>query len=105
MLNAGKEDPTRVQSARGVASGASNLPEVEKVALIFFGSAVELPTDPGHVEGAQPFTARGILPLACQAHAEQKRIKDELSRAPVTLKHVGEDIVRLVNEGYQVITF
>jgi hypothetical protein len=105
LLNAGKEDPTRVRSALGFASVASSLPDVEKVALIFFGDAVELLTDPDYVETAQKFIARGILTLACQAHAEQKQIKDELSAGPVTLKYVGEDIVRLVNEGYQVITF
>ncbi len=105
LLNAGKEDPTRVRSGLGFAGVASQRPDVDKVALIFFGNAVELLTDPEYVGTAEKFIERGVLTLACQAHAEQKQIKDQLSQGPVTLKYVGEDIVRLINEGYQVVSF
>ncbi len=58
-----------MRSALGFTSVASNLPDVEKVALNFVGNAVELLTDPDYVEAAQQIIAWGTLTLACQAHA------------------------------------
>ena len=105
LLNAGPEDPTRVQSALGFANMLHRSPDVESVALIFFGNAVELLRDPQYADRASEIISNGTLTLACQAHAEHKQIKDELSKGPVPLKYVGEDIVRLINEGYQVVSF
>lgn len=105
LLNAGPNDPTRVQSALGFANMLQKSPDVEKVALIFFGDAVELLTHPEYAEKASEIISNGTLTLACQAHAEKKQIKEALSSGPVPLKYVGEDIVTLVNQGYQVISF
>ena len=105
LLNAGPEDPTRVASALGLTNVLQQSPDIEQVALIFFGNAVELLTDPEYSEKAKQFTSNGTLTLACQAHAERKKIQDVLSQGPVTMKYVGQDIVRLVKEGYQVISF
>lgn len=105
LLNAGPNDPTRVQSALGLTNMLQKSPDVEKVALIFFGDAVELLTHSEYEKFASEIISNGTLTLACQAHAEKKHIKDTLSSGPVPLKYVGEDIVTLINQGYQVITF
>lgn len=105
LLNAGPEDPTRVESALGLTGVLMKSPDIEKVALIFFANAVELLTHSDYQKRAEDFIAQGALTLACQAHAEKKQIDNILKQGSVPLKYVGEDVVRLLTEGYQVISF
>lgn len=105
LLNAGPEDPTRVESAFGLTNVLTRSPDIEHVALIFFAHAVELLTDKEYALKATSFIENGNLVLACQAHAERKHIVETLQQGHIPLKYVGEDIVRLVKEGYQVISF
>lgn len=105
LLNAGPEDPTRVSSALGLTRVLKSSPDIENVALIFFGNAVELLTNPDYKTQAESFLTDGVLTLACRRHAEQKNLVEQLDVGSVSLKYVGEDIVRLVKEGYQVISF
>jgi len=105
LLNAGSEDPSRVASALGLSRVLQNSPDIERVALIFFSNAVELLTDEKYKEMTSQLIADGVFTLACQRHAEQKNIVDELRSGPVPLKYVGEDIVKLLTEDYEIISF
>lgn len=105
LLNAGPEDPMRVESAFGLTNVLSKAPDIERVSLIFFANAVELLTNPTYAQKATALIESGALVLACQAHAERKDIAEELRKGSVPLKYVGEDIVQLVAQGYQVISF
>lgn len=105
LLNAGPEDPSRVESAFGLTNVLATSPDIEHVALIFFAHAVELLTHEIYTEKATSFIEKGALVLACQAHAEKRHIDDTLRAGSVPLKYVGQDIVSLVKDGYQVISF
>lgn len=77
--------------------------------MLFFADGVEVltPANRGPFESLlNSLWERQILVMACQYHAEQKGIRNQIRQLErVDLHYVGKDLVEALNQGFEFVTF
>ncbi len=110
LIISGPDQPSKVKAGLGFSIVAKQSPDLEAVKLCFFADGVEVLTETNRarfaklVDKAQELD---IATIACQLHAEQKGIAEEIRRVDpqIDLHYVGEDLVKALTEGYEMVTF
>ena len=110
LIVSGPEQPAKVKAGLGFAIVAKQSPDLDAVKLCFFADGVDVLTETNRarfaklVDKAQELN---IVTIACQLHAEQKGIADEIRRVDpeIDLHYVGEDLVKALTEGYEMVSF
>jgi len=103
LVLSGPEAVFRVQSALGFARVAHD--QGAEVRVIFFADGVRVPLEGGpELQAAlQALGQRGIVPQVCRRNLEA--LKAPLDLAGFEVRYIGADLVRAVEEGFQVISF
>ncbi|PSR34519.1 MAG: hypothetical protein C7B46_05170 [Sulfobacillus benefaciens] len=110
LIVSGPDQPAKVKAGLGFSIVAKQSPDLDAVKLCFFADGVEVLTETHRarfaklVDKAQELN---IVTIACQLHAEQKGIADEIRRVDpqIDLHYVGEDLVKALTEGYEMVSF
>ena len=88
-----------------VLAGRLSANRSQDVQVYFFGPGVQLA---GQAEGflveALATLVQGAVPIAaCPGNAEQYGVTTRVTDQGITLEPAGEALVRLVNDGYQIV--
>lgn len=110
MIVSGPDQPAKVKAGLGFSIVAKQSAELEDVKLCFFADGVEVLTETHRTHFAKlvdKIQELDIVTIACQMHAEQKGIADEIRRVDpqIDLHYVGADLVKAVTEGYEMVSF
>jgi len=109
LITSGPDEPAKVKAGLGFARVAKDSGRVEDVLCCFFADGVEVltPANRGPFESLlNSLWERQILVMACQFHAEQKGIPDQIRQLErVDLHYVGTDLVEALNQGFEFVTF
>ena len=109
LIASGPDDPAKVKAGLGFARVAKDSEQVDDVQCCFLADGVEvlvperLPTFQSLLNA---LIERGIFIMACQLHAEQKGLADQVRQiAHIDLHYIGKDMVEALTQGYEFVTF
>ncbi|MHB1610397.1 MAG: DsrE family protein [Sulfobacillus sp.] len=110
LIVSGPDQPAKIKAGLGFSIVAKQSPELESVKLCFFADGVEILTETHRARFAKLLDKAqelNIVTLACQLHAEQMGIAEEIRRVDpqIDLHYVGEDLVKALTEGYEMVSF
>jgi len=98
------KDQRKVFTGLKFAKMAKESGELEDVKLIISAQAVGIFKDPAFKEVIDE--ARSAVPaMACRMNAEGAGVVKEVESSGIPLAPVGKELIRLVKEGYEVISF
>lgn len=109
VLLSDMKDPVKVEMALRFALVAHAKERLDDIRFFFFGPGVQVPAQlRGHDElGSvlRELLDAGIATLACIYNARQLGQMDALREAEIQTQAIGDDLVQVVDQGYQVMTF
>ena len=109
LIVSGPDDPAKVKAGLGFARVAKDSGQVDDVQCCFLADGVDVLVPENLMAFESLFNAvidRNIFVIACQLHAEQKGIQDQLRDvAHIDLHYVGKDMVDALTQGYEFVTF
>lgn len=109
VLLSDMKDPVKVEMAMRFALVAKKQNRLEDIRFFFFGPGVQVPAQlAGHPELEQSLTElleSGIAVLACIYNARQLQQEAVLTAREIQMQAIGADLVNVIDQGYQVMTF
>ncbi|GEM90315.1 DsrE family protein [Oceanithermus desulfurans] len=103
LVNSGPTEKLKVRSGLTFARVAHDQGAEVRVVFLADGVRVPLAQDPDFDEALTVLSERGIVPLVCRRILETSGAPLELPGFEVT--YVGADLVRAVDEGFQILSF
>ncbi|POB09316.1 DsrE family protein [Sulfobacillus sp. hq2] len=110
IIASGPDQPAKVKAGLGFSIVAQQSHELEEVKVCFFADGVDVLTESHRGQFAKlvdKIQELEIVTIACQMHAEQKGIADEIRRVDpqVDVHYVGADLVQAIKQGFEMVTF
>lgn len=109
VLLSDMKDPVKVEMALRFATVAAKQNRLEDIRFFFFGPGVRVPgqvrEDPALKPAFDELLASGIATLACIYNARGLGEEAHLREAEIQMQAIGADLVNVVDQGYQVMTF
>ena len=108
VLLSDMKDPVKVEMAMRFALVAKKQERLEDIRF-FFGPGVQVPAQladhPRLAEALQELLGSGITTLACIYNARQLQQEAALTAHEIQMQAIGADLVHVIDQGYQVMTF
>ncbi|OBS10522.1 DsrE family protein [Acidihalobacter prosperus] len=109
VLLSDMKDPVKVEMALRFTSVALKQNRLEDIRFFFFGPGVRVPgqlkDDPVLRPVLDDLLASGVTTLACIYNARGLGEEDNLREAEIQMQAIGADLVNVVDQGYQMMTF
>lgn len=109
VLLSDMRDRVKVEMALQFTLVALQERRLEDIRFFFFGPGVQVPEqaegDPRIRPLLDALLESEIVTLACVFNARELGQDQRLSELEVTMKNIGTDLVDMVEQGYQVMTF
>lgn len=98
------KDQRKIFTALKFAKMAKESGELEDVRLIVSAQAVGIFKEDSYKEIIEEVKA-SVLPMACKMNAEAVGVTGNVESLGIPLAPVGKELIKLVKEGYEVISF
>lgn len=109
VLLSDMKDPVKVEMALRFALAAKKDGTLADLRFFFFGPGVQVPKQlqeqPDLKAVLDDLLASGIATVACIFNARQLQQEQHLRDAEIQMAAIGGELVGLVNNGYQMMTF
>ncbi|WP_455379889.1 DsrE family protein [Acidihalobacter prosperus] len=109
VLLSDMKDPVKVEMGLRFATVALKENRLEDIRFFFFGPGVRVPGQLKDDENLRPvldeLLASGITTLACIFNARSLGEENNLRESEIQMQAIGSDLVNVVNQGYQLMTF
>ena len=109
VLLSDMKDPVKVEMALRFTITACKQNRLEDIRFFFFGPGVRVPGQIREDENLRPvleeFLSCGVTTLACIYNARGLGEEDNLREAEIQMQAIGADLVHVVDQGYQMMTF
>lgn len=103
------QDPVKVEMALRFSHVAQQQNRLEDIRFFFFGPGVRVPgqvhDDPTLGPLLEQLLTSGITTLACIYNARGLGEEENLKNAEIQMQAIGADLVNVVDQGYQLMTF
>lgn len=102
-------DPVKVEMALRFTMVAHKQHRLEDIRFFFFGPGVRVPGQIWEDANLRPaldeLLSSGITTLACIYNARGLGEEDHLRDAEIQMQSIGTDLVQVIDQGYQMMTF
>ena len=109
VLLSDMRNPIKVEMAMRFAMVANSDGGLASVRFFFFGPGVQVPAQVRENEQLHGLLTQllesGISAVACAFNARQLAQERQLNEAGIQSYSIGSEVVRLVKEGFQIMTF
>lgn len=109
VLLSDMQEPVKVEMAMRFALAAKQQQVLEDIRFFFFGPGVQVPGQiaehPVLLEVLGQLLDSGIATVACVFNARQLRQEQHLTDSEIQMSAIGPDLTRLIDQGYQIMTF
>ncbi|AOU97671.1 hypothetical protein BI364_06615 [Acidihalobacter yilgarnensis] len=109
VLLSDMKDPVKVEMALRFTAVALKQNRLEDIRFFFFGPGVRVPGQLKDDATLKPvldeLLVSGVTTLACIYNARGLGEEDNLREAEVQMQAIGADLVTVVEQGYQMMTF
>lgn len=109
VLLSDMQDPVKVEMALRFSQVAKQQNRLEDIRFFFFGPGVRVPGQiKDHAEFGpllEELLGSGITTLACIYNARGLGEEENLKQAEIQMQAIGSDLVNVVDQDYQLMTF